>query len=239
CATGWGCLRGYGKVAPASPGVTNVRLGGGNCVFRADGDGEERDLDLHEVVNITNYFGEIDVAISTNGWYAENKGRVLYPRTWFGTATAERCLGDAPYAATPRFVNSVRFSINGVSGSSSFFRGGLYAPDRADIPAGLPRGFDVIGVWNFGLFNHVNNDNRISFSSVTLTFRYDHTKVRDTQALTLYRYNGTEWVQVGQAMPNDDHLISTASPLAPISDTMNIGFFAVLARSDRSTISIR
>ena len=236
---GWGCLRGYGKIAPPTPGATKIRIGAGNAIIRADGYGEERDLDLHEVVNITNYFGEIDVATSTNGWYAENKGGVLYPRTWFGTAEAERCFGDAPYATIPRFVNSVRFSINGVSGSSSFFRGGLYAPDRGDIPAGLPQDIDVIGIWGFGLYNNVNTNDKVSFSKISLTFRYDHTKVPGGKSLSLYRHNGTEWVQVGQAMPNDDHLISTKTGLAPLSGTLNVGFFAVGIRNIGTFISIR
>ncbi|MBR4171349.1 MAG: hypothetical protein IKR48_06825 [Kiritimatiellae bacterium] len=237
---GWGCLRGYGKIAPSSPGATNIRIGGGNCIFFADGDGVERDLDLHEVVNVTNYFAELDVATSTNGWYAENKGRVLYPRTWFGTATAERCFGDAPYAPTPRFVNSVRFSIKGVSGSNSFFRGGLYATDRTDIPAGLPLDLDVIGVWGFGLFNNVTTTGKVSFSKFSLTFRYDHTKVSAGKSVCLYRYDGTQWVQVGSAIPNDDHLISTRNELSPISTgTMNVGFFAVGIRNTGTIISIR
>ena len=226
-ADGWGCLRGYGKIAPKKSAETNVRMAGGNCVIRADGFGEERDLDLHEVVNITNYFGEVDVAGSTNGWYAVNKGRVLYPRSWFGTAAGIRCCGDYPYFEKPRFVNSVLFSFTG-AGNNNFFRGGLCATDRSDIPSGLPPG-DVIGVWNFGLFNHVNDNTKQSYSTVSLTFRYDHTQARPDQPIFLYRHNGTSWVRVGTAAPNDEHLISTASALSPInSGTMNVGFFAVV-----------
>ena len=237
-ADGWGCLRGYGKVAPRTPGVTNVRMAGGNCIILADGFGEERDLDLHEVVNITNLFSEVDVATSTNGWYAVNKGRVLYPRTWFGTAAAERCFGDPPYALKPRFVNSVHFSITG-AGNNNFFRGGLCATDRSDIPAGLPPG-DVIGVWNFGLFNNVNNNSKQSYSTVSLTFRYDHTKARPDRPLFLYRHNGTAWVRVGTAAPNDEHLISTASALSPLnSGAMNIGFFAVVVPKSGTMVLFR
>ncbi len=237
-ADGWGCLRGYGKIAPRTPGTTNVRMAGGNCVILADGFGEERDLDLHEVVNITNYFAEVDVAGSTNGWYAVNKGRVLYPRTWFGTADDARCFGDYPYSAKPRFVNSVHFSITG-AGNNNFFRGGLCATDRSGIPSGLPLG-DVIGVWNFGLFNHVNNNTMQSYSTVSLTFRYDHTQARPDRPLFLYRHNGTAWVRVGTAAPNDEHLISTASALSPInSGTMNIGFFAVVVPKSGTMVLFR
>ena len=237
-ADGWGCLRGYGKIAPRSPAVTNVRMAGGNCVIRADGFGEERDLDLHEVVNITNYFGEVDVAGSTNGWYAVNKGRVLYPRTWFGTVADARYFGDYPYSAKPRFVNSVHFSITG-AGGNNFFRGGLCATDRSDIPSGLPPG-DVIGVWNFGLFNNVNNNTKQSYSTVSLTFRYDHTQTRPDRPLFLYRHNGTLWVRVGTTAPNDEHLISTASALSPInSGTMNVGFFAVVVPKSGTMVLFR
>ena len=193
-ADGWGCLRGYGKIAPKKSAETNVRMAGGNCVIRADGFGEERDLDLHEVVNITNYFGEVDVAGSTNGWYAVNKGRVLYPRSWFGTAAGIRCCGDYPYFEKPRFVNSVRFSFTG-AGNNNFFRGGLCATDRSDIPSGLPPG-DVIGVWNFGLFNHVNNNTKQSYSTVSLTFRYDHTQTRPDRPLFLHRHKAQGFEKV-------------------------------------------
>ena len=237
-ADGWGCLRGYGKIAPKKSAETNVRMAGGNCVIRADGFGEERDLDLHEVVNITNYFGEVDVAGSTNGWYAVNKGRVLYPRSWFGTAAGIRCCGDYPYFEKPRFVNSVRFSFTG-AGNNNFFRGGLCATDRSDIPSGLPPG-DVIGVWNFGLFNHVNDNTKQSYSTVSLTFRYDHTQARPDQPIFLYRHNGTSWVRVGTAAPNDEHLISTASALSPInSGTMNVGFFAVVVPKSGTMVLFR
>lgn len=238
-ADGWGCLRGYGKIAPKTTGATNIRLGGGNCIICADGEGVERALDLNECVGITNYFAEVNVATSTNGWYAVNKGRVLFPRTWFGTASAERCIGDSPYAARPRFVNSVRCSFTGVSGSSSHFRGGLYATDCESIPAGLPPG-DVIGVWAFGLFNAVNGSTKVSFSTALPTFRYDHTKVRAGRTLNLYRHNGTAWVRVGKTMSNDEHLISTDSALTPLSSgAMNIGFFAVVAPTPGMMVFVR
>lgn len=238
-ADGWGCLRGYGKIAPKTTGATNIRLGGGSCIICADGEGVERALDLNECVSITNYFAEANVATSTNGWYAVNKGRVRFPRTWFGTASAERCIGDSPRAATPRFVNSVRCSFTGVSGSNSFFRGGLYATDCESIPAGLPSG-DVIGVWAFGLFTAVDNNVKVPFSTALPTFRYDHTKVRAGRTLNLYRHNGTKWVRVGQTMPNNDHLISAESALAPLnSGVMNIGFFAVVAPKYGTMVFVR
>ena len=227
-ADGWGCLRGYGKIAPKNSGVTNIRIGGGNCIICADGEGEDRVLDLNECTSITNYFADVNVATSTNGWYAVNKGCVRFPRTWFRTASAERCIGDSPNAAKPRFVNSVRCSFTGVSGSDNYFRGGLYATDCEGIPAGLPPG-DVIGVWAFGLFNTVNGNTKVSFSTALPTFRYDHTKARADRPLNLYRHDGTSWVRIGRAMPNADHLISAESALAPLSSgQMNIGFFAVV-----------
>ena len=238
-ADGWGCLRGYGKIAPKNPGETNIRIGGGNCIICADGEGVERSLDLNECVNITNYFAEANVATSTNGWYAVNKGRVLFPRTWFSTALTERCIGDYPYAVTPRFVNSMRCSFTGVSGSATFFRGGLYATDCENVPAGLPPG-DVIGVWAFGLFNAVDGNSKVSFSTALPTFRYDHTKAKEDRLLNLYRHDGTSWVRIGRTMPNADHLISAESTLAPLSSgSMNIGFFAVVVPKAGMTVLFR
>ena len=174
-----------------------------------------------------------------NAWYSVANARVRFPRTWFSTASAERCIGDSPYATMPRFVNSVRCSFTGVSGSATFFRGALYAADRSDIPAGLPPG-DVIGVWNLGLFGHVTDNTKVSFSTVLPTFRYDQTKIRGDRTLKLLRHNGTKWVLVGRATQNEEHLISTAAPVAPLSSgSMNIGFFAVCAQRKGMNISLR
>ena len=136
-------------------------------------------------------------------------------------------------------MNSVRCSFTGVSGSNTFLRGGLYATDRSDIPAGLLSG-DVIGVWNFGLFNSVNGTTLVPFSNVSLTFRYDHTKVRGDRTLKLMRYNGTQWTLVGRALQNEEHLISTGVPVVPLSGgSMNIGFFAVCIQKNGLSVFVR
>ena len=133
----------------------------------------------------------------------------------------------------------MRCSFTGVSGSATFFRGGLYATDCESIPAGLPPG-DVIGVWAFGLFNAIDGNVKVSFSTALPTFRYDHTKAPAGRPLNLLRYNGTSWVRIGRAMPNDDHLISAESALTPLtSGSMNIGFFAVVVPKAGMTVLFR
>ena len=239
-AEGWGCLRGYGEIAPKTQSSSNIRMAGGNCIILADGYGEERDLDLHLVVSITNYFPETNISGSTNGWYAINKGRVKFPRTYFSTTDADRCNGDFTLQTKPRFVNSVWFSVTG-AGSKQAFRGELYAPDRSDIPAGLPQDKTVIGVWNLGLYTGTDDSTLRDFTNITLKFRYDHTKVKEGETVKLYRYNGTAWTNVGTATESrtGEHLISTGSLSKLTTGSSNIGFFAALVSKPGLVILIR
>ena len=73
----------------------------------------------------------------------------------------------------------------------------------------------------------------------SLSVWFDATKAPD-RPLFLYRHNGTAWVRVGTAAPNDEHLISTASALSPLdSGTMNIGFFAVVVPKSGTMVLFR
>lgn len=237
----FGILRGYGDVLPAGSGKTNVRMaiGGGQVI--ADGMGEERTLNLNAVVNVTN-----TVATGpdgTNGWYAVNKGRVFFPRTWYGSGTSfTRCFGDAPYATVPGLVNSLCFTIRQSAQNNNYFRGGAYAADRSDVHADeLPPNDGIAGFWKLGVFSTLDDMGRRSFTDIDLTFRYDAAKVAGHRHLSLWRYENSCWVRVGKTVAEEGGIprISTAKPLAPVSDSFNIGLFAVTADKAGLTILFR
>ena len=228
-----GQLRGWGYVGYTNENIT-LRLVN-NGVIVADGEGEERDLDLNmfAVVNndIPNGFA------GTNGWYAVNKGSVRYPRTWqtYSSGTPY-CWGDFYAKAVPEMVNSVGFTFT--TSVNAAIRGGLCASDRSDIPAGLPTRMRPLGVWQIGAFTGKVLLTQASFSGLSLTFRYDAAKLKPIDSsLRLFRYTGSGWVQVGFARPGGDPLISTEGTLAPVATgDYNIGWFAVMAVERNGTL---
>lgn len=230
-----GQLRGWGTVMGAYSGATNVRMANDGTVV-ADGEGVERDLDLHEVVSTTNRFE--NGTNGTNGWQAVNKGRLLYPRTWFNVASATRCLGDVSNKTAPEMVNSLCATFTGVTGAfGKYFRGGLYATDRGDIPGGLPSSQSLVAVWGLGLYASLTDNTTASFDTVSLTFRYDHTRVKETDTLHLYRYENNVWKRVGTCRPDSTRLISTEAPLSRLTTgDYNIGWFALMAGEFKGTV---
>ncbi len=241
-ADGHGRIEGWGTVAPLTAGGTNIRMLLGRGVIQADGEGESRTLDLNQVVSVTNSIP--NGADGTNGWYAVNKGRVLYPRTWFDTGggTVSRCIGDWSRETTPGLVNSIGATFTGVTHNNNFFRGNVCAIDRDDIPGGLPADGMAVGVWQLGVYKDLyawTASQAAPFATVALTFRYDHNRVKSHQKLSLYRHSGSAWVKVGGGSVTADHCIATAAPLPALTgaDT-NIGWFALLARNGGTLISI-
>ena len=237
----WGVLRGYGSVEPAAPETTNVRMVIGVGRVVADGAGAARPLDLNSVVNVTNIVET--AADGTSGWYAENQGCALFPRTWYGSGTAfTRCFGDAPYRAAPGLVNSLRFSIRQTPQGNNYFRGGVYAPDREDMHvAELPANDGVAGCWKLGVFSALTGTGARAFTDVDLTFRYDAAKCPKSRRFSLWRHDGTSWTRVGRAVRQDGEvpLISTAAALKPVAQAFNVGVFAVIADKTGMSILIR
>ncbi|MGI6388824.1 MAG: M14 family zinc carboxypeptidase [Kiritimatiellia bacterium] len=233
-----GILRGWGTVNP-TPEVTHVRMENNGTVI-ADGEGTARDLDLHGIVSTTNTLAR--GADGSNGWYAVNQGRVLFPRTWINGAASPssiRCLGDATTRIDPELVNSLRASFTGLPGSGVFFRGGLYATNHPALPP-LPKG-RCLGVWGLGLY--ANNtgwetSDLTTFSTVGLTFRYDDAACAEsTNLLTLYRYESNAWVKVGARMARPPYRISTKRPLPRLtSGAWNVGLFALMASNTLGTV---
>ncbi len=237
----FGVLRGWGRILPAWDGETNVRMAIGDGQVVADGMGEERTLDLHQVVNVTNLVA--NGVSTTNGWYAVNKGAVLFPRTWFGQVSpATRCFGAAPYASKPDFVNSVQLTMRGVAGNNNHIRGGLYAPDRSDVHAdALPPHDAVVGIWKMGNFSSVDDTGKVGFSSIDLTFRYDQTRVAENRTLALYRWNDatSSWERLTGGAPAADHRISVTGLTSQTVDGHNVGLFALVTRVPGALIIFR
>ena len=169
----------------------------------------------------------------TNGWYAVNKGAVLFPRVWISTASDTRCIGTWTRNASPDFVNSVGFSLDEAynPGSGYYVCGGLYAADRSDVHADtLPKRGEVVGIWKMGVFYELASITPKVFQSIGLTFRYDHTKVNEGARLYLYRWNGSSWARVVSEKATENPRIS-CSGLAPASGQLyNIGTFALMSR---------
>ena len=234
-AGGFGVLRGCGTVQGESLTANSVRMALGNGQIIGDGFGEQRSLNLNTVVSVTNQFTNADDG--TNGWYAVNKGGVLFPRVWMSEASGTRVIGSWSRNASPDFVNSVGFSVRGVKLDAEHpekgydLRGGVFAPDRDDVHAeSLPKIGSVVGMWKLGLFTDINGYTSKDFDTIDLTFRYDHTKVRSGQTLKLYRWTGTVWQSVATKEVSGNPRILCEN-LAPISgETYNIGTFALMGR---------
>lgn len=228
---GFGRLTGFGTIAPASSGATNVRLGIGNGQVIADGG----TLDLNAVVDSVNQCEQ--AADTTNGWYAVNGGSVRLPRSWFkGTDVVSKCLGTDQTAKTANLVGSVAYTLTPkASYDQNFVRCSLYAEDADTVKdklATLPSK-TVLGVWRAGVFAELDNSStKRDFKDISLTFHYDWTKLggnATSERVSLWRHDGTSWTRVGRATYTKGELsvISTATALAPVGDSMNIGTFAV------------
>jgi hypothetical protein len=237
-----GQLRGWGAVTNVNESITMRMMNNGQIV--ADGEGADRDLNMHMIAVVYNDIP--NGASGTIGWYAVNKGRLLFPRSMSTAFSANTpttvCCGDHYSKTIPELVNSFVVTITYSSASASggrAIRGGLCASDRSDIPSGLPSHLRPIGIWFVGSFDgNKLAPSPVTFSNTTVTFRYDHTKLRPTDSsLRLCRYDGSAWVQVGSCQPGGDPLISTDGTLAPLaSGDNNIGWFAVMAVERNGTL---
>ena len=229
----FGILRGCGAVHGKVWNANAVRMAMGRGQIIGDGFGEQRTLDLNTVISVTNMFVNADDG--TNGWYAVNKGAVLFPRTYLSTASDSRIIGTWNRNASPDFVNSVGFSVSGVPSPSNGYdmRGGVYATDRDDVHVdALPHG-SIVGIWKLGLFTDVTGFSPKSFENMDLTFRYDHTKVERNDLLNLYRWNGSAWTRVASSKATENPRIS-CSGLAPVAgETYNVGTFALMCRKTK------
>src|SRR5206468_6179075 len=116
---GSGVVKGYGKAHSAAELDQNGQM-------IADGHGQERTLDLSAVGVIKN---SVDNPHSGhNGWFAQNKGKLVLPAVAFNNGQAT--WGENSADSQLDLINSVRISVNrDVIGSMKL---SLLSADRVD-----------------------------------------------------------------------------------------------------------
>ncbi len=253
---GVGEIRGWGKVTHANVNDAaadrRIQLRG---QIVADGGGESRDLDCGAFMRTSDYATDPNPAGRTNGWYAVNGGRLIYPRREALANASLITIGDWPYCGTPSdldrpeptLVNSLQLRLFDASGApvadGNYNYAMLYAADRDDIPgrASLPgagAGEKTLGVWRLGHFSDsgdvgANPDNPVPFSSCTLRFRLDDADLDSVDwtefSVVLFRWDGSAWKRVGKAASSDLPCIATSMPQEPYTadagDNWNVGWY--------------
>ena len=227
-----GFIRGWGRFT-VSDTTKSIRMIH-NGVITADGEGVERDLDFN-LIDVVNHDPKTGGA---SGWYAVNKGRVLFPRTRQAFAPGETaCWGDLSSKPAPELVNSAALSFT--APVTCAIRGGFCAPDRRDIPAfSTPAHLRPLGVWCIGASSDTVAWRKAAFAGVSLTFRFDNAQLKPTDSrVRLYRHDGKAWLKVGECEPQGARWISTDAPLAEATGgDYNIGWFAVMAVEQKGTV---
>ena len=275
---GIGSISGYGTITrtdienPADDLYLTMNMQMHDFSITADGNGQERDLDLRAIY-IINYINNNSHPLKntlanwgnlsgTNGWYAVNKGRLIFPGSdkvvGMDEANPARHFGDYRYQGTnelgnarlPALVNA--FSLEpttDLTGGKAYCHASLYAVDRTDYPRNVLRGRKgkVVSVWRIGTCTTGwTEDDPItpwkSYTAMKVTFRYDQTAFDGSHPVKLYRHEGTEdgsWKCVAtQSTPAENAVISAT--VTPGSGVYDLGWFALVEQPVMgSVISIR
>lgn len=226
-----GVLRGYGKWIFNAGDRFDGRI-------IADGYGVERTLEVQKGDWAANFSNAVD-NVTTNGYYAVRKGKLILPYMHIGTAVnyfRTNNVGETPWVSTYTgdpdidMVNSAQLRLSSVTGSAGV-TGAVYAVDRSDVPA-LTDKYVPISVHEF------TNGAAITAATGTWTIRYNHVPVGklvvgndDNEAvLQVLRYNGANWVNVTGSRDAVNKRITTVSLNPPW------GLFAVAVPSTKGTI---
>lgn len=245
-----GEIRGWGTIDITDQEYENkgvfARLGNGAIV--ADGEGVERTLDLSLVYQVTNVLSVADERIRTNGWYAVNKGAVLFPTinnayrfnngSAYGYYDSTACLGCEATLAKPDLVGAVRLRAQRGYMETSFCTAAmLLASDRTDIyAAAVPDKYLPIGFWKAGTFSSrmaQTTAARWDFTSAEIAFRYDGTKITKPESrIAVLRWDNGEgkWVRVARydEQPADCVVSSgTLTTTTAADDPWSLGLFCV------------
>jgi len=238
---GWGSISPHTSSPKAGSYPFGVFLDGGQVV--ADGAGTDRDLCLNNLTDVGRSTAEGN-ASGSNGWYAVNHGRVIYPHARAVAKDGSFCVGDYYAKTTPDLVNACAVTFAGNPGGL-YLHAALYAPDRTDVPAGLvcAKKDKVLGIWRMGYCTGESGSTPgepRSFDSASLKFRYDAlaagkgTKYAERYLIETYRYDGTTWQKVATQENNTDNAFVTLTGITPYTDTAvpgyNIGWTAIVAR---------
>ncbi|MBR4170728.1 MAG: hypothetical protein IKR48_03660, partial [Kiritimatiellae bacterium] len=177
-------------------------------------------------------------------WYAVNKGRLFLPYHQEKSRSTEGIsIGEHPWKKKPNLINSFRLNLtkNGSElASAKYTHAALYATDRSDIPGNRPWGSTakVLSVYRI---SHCEEKlvsepvTPVDFDTATISFRFDDTRVEESEYIYLYRYDGTSWQNVGYAHYGDIY-VSTATPQPPVAGNWNIGWYAVVAMKPSGTL---
>lgn len=249
---GYGCITNQGDSSKTL--WSRLDLRGGSVT--ADGEGVERDLDFGTFARIGGSIGDGRSKLNssgTNGWYAINKGRLIYPNR---DGELVRCVGDYArlnYDVAPKFVNSMRILLKDDNDAEITthrkFTVELYAPDRTDIPAGLIEDDAAnrrLGVWRGNCGGKTS-----SFAKAETTIRYDQWKLSELMnapenasrniEVALYQYDGAKWKKLSshsaaEAATKNYRISGTLAKTTVASH--NLGWFAVVAREIKGSVIV-
>lgn len=244
---GIGEVRGRGKLSrtEADTDAKHARLRNNGRIVA---DGGDLDLGLFRLVGLPTVDAN---KCGTNGWFAVNGGRLIYPRRLPVSSVNHVAVGDyGTFSGTHgnpdiSLVNSLQIGLyqndeQRFSNNRTFAM--LYASDRTDIPGTVPCGAavgdKVLGVWRLGHFSDIGDVGAVpetpwsAFDSVSVRIRFDDSEVdfsKDTVAL--YRYDGSTWRRVGKATSGIHVETNELQPRYDSeSDNWNIGWFAVVRK---------
>ena len=247
---GYGCITNQGDSSRTL--WSRLDLRGGSVT--ADGEGVERDLDFGTFARLGGSIGDGRTKLNssgTNGWYAINKGRLIYPNR---DAELVRFVGDYArlnYDVAPKFVNSMRILLKDNNDTEITthrkFTVELYAPDRTDIPAGLVADDAKnrrLGVWRGNCGGKTS-----SFAKAETTIRYDQWRLAELKdgtgnyptglAVCFYQYDGAKWKKLASYPAEEaeakNYRISGTLAKTSIASS-NLGWFAVVAKANKGTL---
>lgn len=251
---GYGCIINQGDSSRTI--WSRLDLRGGSVT--ADGEGVERDLDFGTFARLGGSIGDGRTKLNssgTNGWYAINKGRLIYPNR---DGELVRFVGDYArlnYDVAPKFVNSMRILLKDSNDTEITtdrrFTVELYAPDRTDIPAGLIA--DDANNRRLGVWRGNCGGKTTSFAKAETTIRYDQWRLGELAAasgvglnnfqICLYKHDGSangKWKKVSSYSAADaaanEYRISGDVSNEVSGNKHNIAWFAVVAKTIKGTL---
>ena len=238
-------LRGWGSVDSSSKTFSDSQIVQlqMNGLIVADGAGVARDLEIQRLscVNvISNGCDHTVNASGTNGWYAINKGRLLFPH--YDKVSADTwMIGDGKHLANPVLVNAVKVAFSGAA-TGSYLHGALYAGDHDDVPEGLPTGNHVapLAVWRLGYGATkaaVEPGKAVAFTSADVTMKvglaYSGIKTGRKVRIRPWQYVDGAWVAGEETEFDPENPYVTFTNVEPCVKAgtagWNLGWFAVTA----------
>ena len=236
-----GTLRGWGRTLDTAMNDNNVRfVMNGQVVADAEGD-PSRLLDLgRAVVSSATVANGRD---GTSGWYAVNKGKLIYPRRWitFGAGdTKDWVIGENGTASSLDLVNTLGGTIRATDGSWSgggVVKAALFATDRTDYPSGLPvtKGQVLLGVWAIWAQRSHSDNTRKAFTSTSVRIRYDRRKLGGGGRVALFRHMNGNWTRLVEGPQAADATVCVENQGCLSGDQINIGWYAVVGQYETGT----